>query len=166
MVNSLGIYKIHFIPLIPEGRAQMIEDLVLTPVEYKKLLTKTKVFSQQYNTQIVCESPLSCILDPSVDLTKPKPCVAGFFWLGVSFNGDIIPCPIMRLSIGNIRKDDFIKIWRNSKVLKILRDSTLLKGACQSCKCKITCNGGCRGLAYYKKGDFTWPDPLCWIANP
>jgi len=74
-------------------------------------------------------------------------------------NGDIYPCVFLPIKIGNIRTDKLKDVWKNSKVLKKLRDRDAFKG-CGTCKYKAIC-GGCRARAYGYFGDIQGPDPGC-----
>jgi radical SAM protein with 4Fe4S-binding SPASM domain len=139
-----------------------IRKIMLTPKQWKDLMSKLDEISNRVKVPICIDSPLEGLLKGKGYL---NPCVCGYLYLGISSNGDAFPCPIMTdVKIGNIRKESIVEIW-NSDVIKNLRDASQLKGACASCTYKMRCNGGCRALAYYIKGDYTCPDPFCWIAS-
>jgi radical SAM protein with 4Fe4S-binding SPASM domain len=86
-------------------------------------------------------------------------CGAGRLYCSLEHNGDIQPCVFMPIRVGNIR-EGFERIWKESPVLKTLRDRTLLKGHCSQCQYNLVC-GGCRARAYRYMGDVTAPDPGC-----
>jgi len=91
-------------------------------------------------------------------------CGAGRFYLCLEPNGDIFPCVFFphneAMRVGNLFKDDFEKIWRNSKLLWEIRDKDKLKENCGSCHYRYTC-GGCRARAYNYFNDVLAPDPGC-----
>jgi radical SAM protein with 4Fe4S-binding SPASM domain len=91
-------------------------------------------------------------------------CGAGRFYLSLEPNGDIFPCVFFphneAMRVGNLFKDDFEKIWRNSKLFWQIRNKDKLKENCGSCQYRYTC-GGCRARAYNYFNDVLAPDPGC-----
>ena len=78
-------------------------------------------------------------------------------------NGEVNPCMLLQVKLGNIREQSIISIWENSTVLTKLRQRELLKGKCRDCSYKGPCSG-CRGRAYEETGDMMAPDPGCWLV--
>lgn len=91
-------------------------------------------------------------------------CAAGIpmGYVMVKSNGEVNPCMLLQLTLGNIRKQSIISIWQNSPILAELRQRELLKGECGDCQYKLTCSG-CRGRAYEETGDIMATDPGCWL---
>lgn len=91
-------------------------------------------------------------------------CGAGRFYICLEPNGDIYPCVffphVEATKVGNLFKDDFERIWRQSKLFWDLRDKDKLKENCGSCQYRYTC-GGCRARAYSYFNDILAPDPGC-----
>jgi radical SAM protein with 4Fe4S-binding SPASM domain len=91
-------------------------------------------------------------------------CGAGRFYISLEPNGDMFPCVFFphedAVKVGNLFKDDFQSVWRNSKLLWQLRDKDKLRENCGSCDFRYTC-GGCRARAYNYFGDVFAPDPGC-----
>jgi len=95
-------------------------------------------------------------------------CAAGMpmGYVMVKCNGEVNPCMLLQVDLGNIREQSIISIWENSPVLARLRQRKLLKGDCGDCSYKVTCSG-CRGRAYEETGDMMAADPGCWlVAEP
>jgi radical SAM protein with 4Fe4S-binding SPASM domain len=92
-------------------------------------------------------------------------CAAGMpnGYITILPNGDVIPCMLLQVRTGNVRRDSIIDIWQNSAILHTLRSRNLLKGACGTCKDRDAC-AGCRGRAYEETHDILGPDPGCWLA--
>ncbi|MEM3424360.1 MAG: radical SAM protein [Thermoproteota archaeon] len=88
-------------------------------------------------------------------------CGAGRLYCGMEPNGDIEPCVFIPIKVGNIREQSLVDIWRNSPVLKQIRNRDLFKG-CGECEYKYIC-GGCRARAYAYFNDLQGPDPGCSI---
>lgn len=76
----------------------------------------------------------------------------------VSSRGDLFPCLLFPTPAGNIRKEDFRKIWRESPLLNHLRTLTVsdLKGACSTCK-KLDYCQRCSPVALMENGDLLGP---------
>ena len=91
-------------------------------------------------------------------------CAAGMpsGYLVVRANGEVNPCMLLQLNLGNVRNKSIIKIWQDSKILAQLRSRELLKGRCGECQYKVEC-AGCRGRAYERSGDMLAPDTGCWL---
>ncbi len=87
------------------------------------------------------------------------PCIVGVDGIAVMPDGTVFPCRRFPLKIGNLKETPLAEIWEDSKILKTLRDKSLLKGKCK--ECKISNCTGCRALAYSITGDFMEEDPLC-----
>ncbi|GEM_PF-1038689 len=87
-------------------------------------------------------------------------CSAGRFLLAISNEGTIMPCPFLRMNLGNILNSDLNLIWRNSDVLNQIRDRNNWEGKCGNCKYKIIC-GGCRARSYINSNNILAEDPSC-----
>jgi radical SAM protein with 4Fe4S-binding SPASM domain len=92
-------------------------------------------------------------------------CAAGMpmGYVMVLSNGEVNPCMLLQVNLGNIREQSIMSIWENSLILTKLRQRDLLKGECGDCQYKLTCSG-CRGRAYEETGDMMAADPGCWLA--
>jgi radical SAM protein with 4Fe4S-binding SPASM domain len=82
----------------------------------------------------------------------------------IQSNGDVNPCMLLQIKLGNIRKQNIISIWEESPVLAQLRKRESLKGECLDCSYRGTCSG-CRGRAFEETGDMMAADPGCWLAT-
>lgn len=91
-------------------------------------------------------------------------CAAGTRYVTILPNGDVIPCMLLQVKLGNVREKSLVDIWNNSPVLATLRNRDLLKGKCGICSHKRTC-AGARCKAYEKTGDMMAEDPTCWFTE-
>ncbi len=92
-------------------------------------------------------------------------CAAGMpmGYVMVQYNGEVNPCMLLQVNLGNIREQNIRSIWENSPVLSRLRQRELLRGECGECAYRSTCSG-CRGRAYEETGDMMAADPGCWLT--
>ena len=92
-------------------------------------------------------------------------CAAGMpkGYIMVQCNGEVNPCMLLQVNLGNIREQSIMSIWQNSPILTELRQRELLKGKCGDCYYRVACSG-CRGRAYEETGDIMSADPGCWFS--
>lgn len=85
---------------------------------------------------------------PEADAFATLPCSAGHTACYVSPYGDVTPCVQFPYVVGNVRKQPFIDIWRDSPQMREVRAITMgdLEG-CSSCVHGGSCSR-CPGLAY------------------
>jgi radical SAM protein with 4Fe4S-binding SPASM domain len=94
-------------------------------------------------------------------------CAAGMpmGYVMIQSNGEVNPCMLLQVKLGNIREQSLISIWEDSPLLTKLRQRELLKGECGDCTYRDSCSG-CRGRAYEETGDMMAADPGCWMITP
>ncbi len=85
-------------------------------------------------------------------------CRAGIELLSIKPNGDVVPCPLLPVTIGNVRNQTLDEMMR-SEIVRHLKDRDV-KGRCARCSHMDLC-GGCRVRAYIASGDYLGEDPLC-----
>jgi len=121
---------------------------------YPLLLQQKKIQPRQFPAEMLRRVPY-----------YGRGCAAGMpmGYVMVLSNGEVSPCMLLQVKLGNIREQGIVSIWENSPVLTELRQRELLKGECGDCAYKITCSG-CRGRAYEETGDMMAADPGCWLA--
>ncbi|MGH9529831.1 MAG: radical SAM/SPASM domain-containing protein [Terriglobales bacterium] len=85
---------------------------------------------------------------PDEDVMEGYPCSAGHTSCYVTPYADVFPCVQFPLPSGNLRKQKFIDIWRNSNELKEVRSIRAKHlPVCSTCSHVGTCSR-CPGLAY------------------
>jgi len=91
-------------------------------------------------------------------------CAAGmpFGYIVVRANGEVNPCMLLQVNLGNVRERSITQIWQGSEILGQLRTRELLKGKCGECRYRMEC-AGCRGRAYERTGDMLASDLGCWL---
>ena len=89
------------------------------------------------------------------------PCKAGKGSCSISPNGDVFPCLLMPLKIGNLREKTFSEIWKTRPCPDLTMLRSITKSDMKEClNCAISrfCNR-CPGVAYSESGSFTRPAP-------
>ncbi len=89
-----------------------------------------------------------------------KGCLAGTGVCFISHQGEVYPCGYLPALAGDLRRQSFAEIWKDSVVFAQLRDTDQLKGKCGCCEFRNVCMG-CRARAYAVSGDFMDEEPFC-----
>jgi len=153
---------------IPSGRGARNRYLALTKEQNKKILKLIYRKKKELEGKLLISTgdPLKCLLDPNYPKGPYKSiyggCGAGVASLCITPTGDVTPCPILMVKVGNVRKDNLKNLWLTSEPFLKLRNRDNLKGKCGRCPKRNIC-GGCRGMAYNLRGDYLETDPMCWI---
>ncbi|MEM5793959.1 MAG: radical SAM protein [Candidatus Aenigmatarchaeota archaeon] len=171
---------------VPTGRGKEIVEEDLTPEEREELLDflYSKLIDSNCRLDVFSTAPQYAVASlkyansPAVathftnkeamELLKGRTktltefiggCGAGRLYCGMEPNGDIQPCVFIPIKIGNIKEQSLIEIWKNSPVLKEIRNRDKFEG-CGKCDYKYVC-GGCRARAYGYFKDLKAADPSC-----
>ncbi len=172
---DLGAVAHHIFLLVPTGRGKYIVDQEITAREYEETLNW--FYEQKEKTPLqlkaTCAPHYYRILRQraheegkrvtfqthGLDAVT-RGCLGGTGFCFISHRGVVQPCGFLDVNCGDVTRQSFDEIWKNSKVFKELRDFELLKGKCGACEFKKVC-GGCRARAYEATGDYLAEEPLC-----
>jgi radical SAM protein with 4Fe4S-binding SPASM domain len=97
---------------------------------------------------------------PSDMNAMTKGCLAGTGVCFISHQGEVYPCGYLPVIAGDLRKQKFADIWRDSAIFHELRDTSNLKGKCGCCEFRNICMG-CRARAFAASGDYLDEEPFC-----
>jgi radical SAM protein with 4Fe4S-binding SPASM domain len=168
--------NLHVQEFFARGRASGHDDLILTKRERRdmqRLLHKTQTergagaisFENRY---IVSEDERlkQICMDPSLGSGFYDFCVGsltGIYSLFVSSTGDVSLCGGYGAGrLGNLKHTSLSEIWKNSELIKEIRNREKFTGKCGECTYLYVC-GGTRSNAYYILKDIFAEDPLCWV---
>ncbi len=175
LVEELGAVAWHIFMLVPTGRARDITEEIISPEEYEDVLLWFYEFRKSTSLQLkaTCAPHYYRIMrqmakKDGIEVNKntfgmdahTRGCLAGIGFCFVSYCGIVKPCGYLDIECGDIRKESFKEIWKNSRVFAKLRDTSLYKGKCGICEYIRVC-GGCRARAYTMTGDYMGEEPLC-----
>lgn len=165
--NEIGV-PIMFNFLLQEGNAIKLEEhLFLTKREIKDLFLK--LYNEYKGGKIPRTKIIyQCLVDPECQdvckkATRPiiGGCVAGIAMCCITPFGEVIPCPHLRIPVGNVYNEKLRDLWFNAPLFNKLRNRGNYKGGCKSCEYRSIC-GGCRAAAYNMTGDILGADPWCF----
>lgn len=91
---------------------------------------------------------------PEIGISDGK----GFIF--VSHVGDIYPSGFLPHTLGNVRTNSLLEVYRNNPFIKRLRDPGSFKGKCGVCEFNKLC-GGSRARAYAMTGNAFESEPTC-----
>lgn len=77
----------------------------------------------------------------------------------VGYDGEIHPSGFLPFSLGNVRRDDIVEVYREHPLLRRIRAADF-SGRCGRCSYREMC-GGSRARAYAASGDPLAEDPAC-----
>lgn len=172
LCKELGVRKYLVLDFVPVGRGKQWADRSLSVEDREKLLDFVYAASVLLKGQIEVSyiepywfRKISQYDSARGDELRSRylqggVCTAGNSFFSILPNGDVIPCPRLQITAGNVRKETIQQIWSSSKVFHDLRSPKNLKGLCVNCSSKEICDG-CRGRAYSSFGNYLQPDPFC-----
>ena len=136
--------RINFSRYVPTGRGTSLLDIDDTA--WQDVMRRCMALRDTYGGRLEITTHLAqqILLDPCVaDMPGFVGCQAAMGQGCVTATGDVLPCVLLPLPMGNIRDRPFGEIWRDSPIAARLRDRSNLKGACGTCVLRERC-GGCR----------------------
>jgi radical SAM protein with 4Fe4S-binding SPASM domain len=174
LVKANGAESMNMKRFRPLGRGQHnVDSLQLSLEEYREVI-------DEYLDPSSCQSSYACTDDPAAyayvrvvkgqDVVNPQSlasslgCLAGHGWFGVLPNGDVTPCPLLGVPIGNLTQHDLPTLFRTSPEIARILDRDDRGGACGTCPERSQC-GGCRAHALGVHGDYLAEDPYCLLVQ-
>jgi heme b synthase len=175
LAEKLGAVALHIFLLVPTGRGKYIVDKAIDAEEYEKTLNW--FYDQRDKTGLqlkaTCAPHYYRILRQRAKAegkrvtfethgldAVTRGCLAGSGFCFVSHTGIVQPCGFLDLACGDVTRESFATIWKESEIFKTLRDVDQLKDKCGCCEYRKVC-GGCRARAYEASGDYLTAEPLC-----
>jgi AdoMet-dependent heme synthase len=172
---ELGAVAHHIFLLVPTGRAKEMVNQEIDAQEYERLLNWFYAMRDKtpLHLKATCAPHYYRILRQNahekgekVDFehygldAMTRGCLGGTSFCFISHEGIVQPCGYLELNCGDLKKNTFDEIWRDSEIFKKLRDFSGYKGKCGICEYRRFC-GGCRARAYEATGDYMEQEPLC-----
>lgn len=166
-IISLGVNVINISNFVPTGRGT--NEIDLKPEEWKYVYKQVKNKIKQYENRVrfqVHDVKMS-ILMPDLapqSFGNYQGCLAGYTHCYILPNGDVTPCVMLPIKLGNLKKEPLYCILKKYQCEGMVIDKEKLEGKCGNCKFKYKC-GGCRANAYAYYKNINAQDPHCWIND-
>jgi radical SAM protein with 4Fe4S-binding SPASM domain len=172
LVKELGAFEAGLRKVVPIGSGASnfpIGDI--SKIEYRRLLEQLPRLENTYHIRIYSGDPLALVANNAfikevdslggfADKKVYAGCSFGISYLYINSNGIVRPCPMIPFVLGDLKKDDFWTLWRDSPFFKQIRGRNYSK--CRDCRMRFSC-GGCRAFAYAATGNYWGTDPTCWL---
>ena len=162
-LTSLDVQRLNFSRYVPTGRGT--DSLDLPDSRWRSVIEQCTALKNQYlgQLEIVTHLAQQILVDEEVaDMPAFIGCQAGRGQGCISANGTVLPCVLLPLPLGNLRKASFREIWEGSPTVHLLQGREHLQAKCGDCRVRDRC-GGCRAVAFARTGDFLASDPRCWL---
>ncbi len=165
---KIGVPSISIRRFVSVGNSlKNFNDLFIDSNVYYQILKEAILLGKKLGVKITSGDPLFLVVKTDLKELNPKGCIGGctigITYLYISYDGKIKPCPMLDISLGDIKKDNLRKVWENSTFYNKIRNRKIT-GKCGECKYKWIC-GGCRANALYLNKNLWDEDPLCWRVN-
>jgi radical SAM protein with 4Fe4S-binding SPASM domain len=163
---SWGVTSFNLSQFVPTGRGD--DDLDLPREQWRRVYRRWAELRAQHAGRMAFTSHLAqiALVDPGL-AEQPgfTGCQAGMGQASIGPTGDVQPCVLLPVVVGNVRRTPLPVLWRDSPLIRALRDRSRLGEPCRSCALVSRC-GGCRALALAVTGDPLAADPRCWKDCP
>ena len=155
--------------LVPTGRGERMEGL--SPAENEEVLAELVLLEQANRGRMMIRSKCQPqLMRHIVEADEESPllnyatrCPCGVQYCRITPEGKLTPCPYMPAVAGDLMKESFEDIWKESSLFTALRGGEL-SGRCGRCEYRGIC-GGCRARAFAQTGDPLGPDES-WAYDP
>lgn len=169
LARGLRVHALHWFLLVPVGCGMELGDKAqLRPREYEQVLgwivarmgcseLEMRATCAPHIVRIMAERGVSSTIQHGREVGGA--CLAGRSAAFISSTGEVYPCGYLPIPCGNVTRQPFSEIWKQSRQLQKLRNLQL-KGKCGRCNYRRIC-GGCRARAYGETGDVAAEEPFC-----
>lgn len=169
--KEAGFKKITFIGLKP---CKDYEKYALSGEDYKEFFFSVIKSEKDYQMDVYIDEPffkpflkeynVNYSADPQngIIVSNVSNCIFGKYMF-IETNGDVKPCTFAPIKMDNVKEKSVANIWnqfKNSELLKEIKDFSKREGHCTSCKYLFDC-GGCRSRTFYLTGSWIAGDPSC-----
>lgn len=106
------------------------------------------------------------LLDKQFSDFSFKGCGAGNTTARITYDGKVTPCSTLPIVSGDLRRQLFSDIWKNSKHLQEIRDRKNIRPDSNCGRCgHVSACGGCRSISYGYSNDPWGDNPHCWLES-
>ena len=162
-----GVYKLWSDRLVPIGTGEGLSDLAITREHMPYYINTLKCAKGNIITRVLhphTEVSMNRALQFIGTSGSTYSCSAGISLITVDEFGNVMPCRRMPIICGNALTDTMRNIYFESDIFKQLRSASVPK-ECYGCEYSDTCRGGAKCQSYAVYGDFSHPDPSCFLIK-
>ena len=166
--RSAGAVVLNVFFMVCTGRGESVTNI--SQAVYDKVLRRVAEAARDEQQLVVRARCAPHFKRMALEMKPPLPltlrdgyeaggCLAGTRYCRVTPEGELTACPYMEESVGSLRSDDFLTLWRDAAQFQQLRTSAL-EGRCGECEYAKLC-GGCRARPLARDGELMGEDFLC-----
>lgn len=163
LAEGLGVKRVSFLRLVPQGRCINNLHLMMNPSETMNFVDILRELDSPV-LELRKGAPYKCLF-----IGKAGECSAGRDKILISSDGSVHPCEAFKFSCSrsNINKQSLVDIWSGDPMLNQIRVLDIFQiSECNKCGNIDVCHGGCPGQRYLKYDTIErGPDPICLISN-
>jgi len=146
---------------VPPARAERVTEWLLDVSDEASFGVKTTEAPHYRRVALQSRRADAGTAAPSADaIGRRGGITAGDGFAFVSHVGDVYPSGFLPESVGNVRTESVVDLYRERELFERLRDPDALEGKCGACEFRRVC-GGSRSRAYATTGNPLASDPLC-----
>lgn len=151
--------------LVPTGRGSRMTDLSPEACEgaLEELVTLHRTYLGRMMVRAKCAPHFMRHIHRSAPgspvLGYETRCPCGSQYCRITPDGKLTPCPYLPEIAGDLTRERFADVWRESPLFATLREGAL-GGKCGQCEYRRVC-GGCRARAFAETGDVLAADSSC-----
>jgi len=173
LADQLGAAVFNPFLLVPTGRGADLAGQELSAADYERTLAWLADADRQgpIRIRVTCAPHYSRIRAQRARRAgeAPEPaepfsrgCMGGKTFAFISHTGIVQICGFLDKPAADLRQVDwdFARVWRESPLLKAIRNVDAYGGRCGVCEYRRIC-GGCRARAFAFTGDYLAEEPLC-----
>jgi len=175
LAKSLGVNSMRFNHIFYGGNAACFKDKVMvSPKEELVAITELTNLQREFGSFITGSylqqkdkfKKLKSF-NPSKDKVTVPPCGAAMQRCNIRPDGKVTPCEVIwEVVAGDLRKQSFLEIWRNSPIMNEFRRAHTVdlkdRPGCQECRCQYLCFVGHRCSPYYYPDGLEDKSLYCW----
>lgn len=152
-IKNLGIERVAFMGLIPQGRAK--ENLKMLAGSWKNYLPILHEYCAK------SEAMLERNHDNIIDI----PCHHYNIRLNINSQGSVYPCEFLPIYMGNARSEKLKDIINKKQSQFVFNDLSVDQIAhCKDCSLRYMCKAVCPSFSYSCTGDYNTPPATCLEA--
>jgi len=161
LAEKLSLDIIRFTIILPCGRAEENQELLINQDEYIHFLEDAKNIKAKIKLDLPGESRLKINFsgENNFGCCGEFGCHCGKEVCWITQTGNFYPCVFFgeNFIVGNIRNESFLNLWEKAKNMVKLFGNEI----CNNCPRLKKCRGGCRARALWAYKDINAIDPLC-----
>lgn len=162
--RRLGARRVWADRFIPLGGVRGERERVLSPEEtreFLEIMRRARHAGGRFGgTEIAMHRALQFLRGGG----RPYRCQAGRELLTILADGRLCPCRRLPIPVGSLLTSSLVRLYRESGLLRILREGAVTCRGCEGCLYERLCSGGLRCLAYALTGELHVADPGCWLS--